>query len=118
MRLSSPFTFFNISPNPDAPVGTWVHWVIFDMPAKRISLPESVSRQEEIAGIGKNGINNFGNYGYDSPCPPGGTHRYYFKLYALDTILNQKAGLTKDDLLAAMKGHVLAEAQLMGKYKR
>lgn len=111
-------SFALICDDPDAPVGTWVHWVIFDMPAKRNSLPEGVSRQEEIAGIGKNGINNFGNYGYDGPCPPGGTHRYYFKLYALDTILNSKAGLPKDDLLAAMKGHVLAEAQLMGKYKR
>ncbi|HAW57852.1 MAG TPA: YbhB/YbcL family Raf kinase inhibitor-like protein [Bacteroidales bacterium] len=111
-------SFALICDDPDAPVGTWVHWVIFDMPAKINSLPESVSRQEEIAGIGKNGINNFGNYGYDGPCPPGGTHRYYFKLYALDTILNPKAGLSKENLLAAMKGHVLAEAQLMGRYKR
>jgi hypothetical protein len=75
-------------------------------------------REEEVSGLGKNGKNSYGNYGYDGPCPPGGTHRYYFKLYALDAMLNLKAGLTKEDLLAAIKGHVLAEAQVMGKYKR
>ncbi len=111
-------SFALICDDPDSPVGTWVHWVIFDMPASVNSLPESVSRQKDIAGTGKNGINSFGNYGYDGPCPPDGTHRYYFKLYALDTVLNLKAGSTKEDLLATMKGHVLEEAQLMGRYKR
>jgi len=90
---------------------------MFDMPANRNFLPESISSQEEIAGTGKNGINNFGNYGYDGPYPPGGTHRYYFKLYALDTMLNLNAKVSKEVLLAAMQGHVLAEAQVMGKYK-
>jgi Raf kinase inhibitor-like YbhB/YbcL family protein len=111
-------SFSLICDDPDAPVGLWVHWVIFDIPANVNSLPEKISRQEEIPGLGKNGKNTSGRYGYDGPCPPGGTHRYYFKLYALDTVLNKKAGLTKDELLAAMKGHVLAEAQLMGRYKR
>jgi hypothetical protein len=111
-------SFALICDDPDAPAGIWVHWVIFDLPANVNSLPEKVSRQEEIAGLGKNGKNTSGRYGYDGPCPPGGTHRYYFKLFALDTMLNLKAGLTKEDLLKAMKGHVLAETQLMGKYKR
>jgi Raf kinase inhibitor-like YbhB/YbcL family protein len=111
-------SFALICDDPDAPVGLWIHWVIFDIPATVNSLPEKTSRQEEITGLGKNGKNTSGHYGYDGPCPPGGTHRYYFKLYALDTMLDKKAGLTKDDLLAAMKGHILGEAQLMGKYKR
>ena len=111
-------SFALICDDPDAPVGLWVHWVIFDIPANINSLPEKTSRQEEIAGLGKNGKNTSGNWGYDGPCPPGGTHRYYFKLYALDTMLNLIPGLTKDELLKAMKGHMLAEAQLMGRYKR
>jgi Raf kinase inhibitor-like YbhB/YbcL family protein len=110
--------FALICDDPDAPAGTWVHWVIFDIPASVNSLPEKFPRQEEIAGMGKSGKNTSGHYGYDGPCPPGGTHRYYFKLYALDTLLNLSAGLSKEDLLKAMKGHVLAEAQLMGRYKR
>ena len=111
-------SFALICDDPDAPVGLWVHWVLFDIPASVNALPENVSRNEEIAGLGKNGKNTSKRFGYDGPCPPGGTHRYYFKLYALDTMLNMKPGLTKDDLLKAMKGHVLAEAQLMGRYKR
>ncbi len=111
-------SFALICDDPDTPVGTWVHWVIFDLPGNVNSLPENVSRQEKIPGTGKNGKNFFGNFGYDGPCPPDGTHRYFFKLYALDTMLNLKAGSTKEDLLAAMKGHVLAEAQVMGRYKR
>ena len=111
-------SFALISDDPDAPSGTWVHWVIFNIPAKVNSLPENVSREEEVAGLGKNGKNSFGRIGYDGPCPPGGTHRYYFKLYALDSILKLKLTATKEGLLKAMKGHVLAEAQVMGRYKR
>jgi Raf kinase inhibitor-like YbhB/YbcL family protein len=111
-------SFALICDDPDAPAGTWVHWVIFDIPASINSLPEKVVKQEEIAGLGKNGKNSSRRYGYDGPCPPSGTHRYYFKLYALDTMLNLNAGLSKEDLLKAMKGHVLAEAQVMGRYKR
>ncbi|MFA5322232.1 MAG: YbhB/YbcL family Raf kinase inhibitor-like protein [Smithella sp.] len=111
-------SFSLICDDPDAPVGLWVHWVIFDIPATVNSLPENFPRQKEIPGLGKNGKNTSRRWGYDGPCPPNGTHRYYFKLYALDTMLNLKAGLTKDELLAAMKGHVLSEAQLMGRYKR
>jgi len=111
-------SFALVCDDPDAPAGTWVHWVIFDIPANINALPESVPRQEELAGIGKNGKNTSGQFGYEGPCPPGGTHRYYFKLYALDALLNLKAGATKEELLKAMKGHVLAEAQIMGRYKR
>lgn len=111
-------SFALICDDPDAPVGLWVHWVIFDIPATVNALPEKVSRLEEISGLGKNGKNTSRRWGYDGPCPPDGMHRYYFKLYALDTMLNVKAGLTKDELLTAMKGHVLSEAQLMGRYKR
>ena len=111
-------SFALICDDPDAPAGTWVHWVIFDIPANVNSLPEKVSRQDEIVGLEKSGKNTSQHFGYDGPCPPGGTHRYYFKLYALDTMLNLNAGLSKEDLLKAMKGHILAEAQLMGRYKR
>lgn len=113
-------SFALVSDDPDAPAGTWVHWVVFDIPANVNNLPEYVSRQEEITGLGKNGRNSYRRFGYDGPCPPGGSgiHRYYFKLYALDAMLKLKPGATKEDLLKAMKGHVLAEAQLMGKYKR
>jgi len=82
------------------------------------SLPENVSRSEEIKGLGKNGNNTSRRLGYDGPCPPSGIHRYFFKLYALDTVLNLKPGLTKEELLKAMDGHILTEAQLMGRYKR
>jgi Raf kinase inhibitor-like YbhB/YbcL family protein len=111
-------SFALICDDPDAPAGTWVHWVIFDIPPNVNFLPEKVAKQEEIVGLGKNGKNSSQRYGYDGPCPPGGTHRYYFKLYALDTMLNLNTGLSKEELLKAMKGHVLAEAQVMGRYKR
>lgn len=111
-------SFALICDDPDAPVGLWVHWVLFDIPATVNALPEKVSREENVIGLGKNGKNTSGRYGYDGPCPPGGTHRYYFKLYALDTALNLSPGLTKDELLNAMKGHILAETHLMGRYKR
>ena len=111
-------SFALVCDDPDAPAGIWVHWVFFDIPATVNSLPEKLPKQEEIAGLGKSGKNTSRRWGYDGPCPPGGMHRYYFKLYALDTMLNVSAGLTKEELLGAMKGHILAEAQLMGKYKR
>ena len=111
-------SFALICDDPDAPVGLWVHWVFFDMPSSVNALPENVPRREEVAGLGKNGKNTSRRFGYDGPCPPDGMHRYYFKLYALDTMLEMKAGMTKEALLSAMKGHVLEEAQLMGRYKR
>jgi Raf kinase inhibitor-like YbhB/YbcL family protein len=111
-------SFSLICDDPDAPVGTWVHWVIYDIPAGITQLPESVLPQREIARGGKQGVNDFRKIGYGGPCPPGGEHRYYFKLYTLDGTTGLEPGATKEQLLKAMQGHILAEAQLMGKYKR
>lgn len=108
-----------ICDDPDAPRGTWVHWVIFNLPADIRELSEAVSTAKTLANGARQGKNDFGNVGYGGPAPPRGKpHRYYFKLYALDTTLDLAAGATKDQLLAAMKGHVLDEGQLIGRYGR
>jgi hypothetical protein len=107
-----------ICDDPDAPAGTWVHWVIFNVPSATAGLPEAVAHEQVLADHSKQGTNDFRNIGYGGPCPPGGTHRYFFKLYALDTMLELDAGINKRQLLKAMEGRILAEAQLMGKYKR
>jgi len=107
-----------ICDDPDAPMGTWVHWVLFNLPVDVKELPENVPPQKRLETGAIQGTNDFGNIGYGGPCPPGGTHRYYFKLYGLDSEINLQAGATKGTLLKAMKGHILAEGQLMGKYKR
>ena len=104
--------------DPDAPVGTWVHWVYYDIPAETEGLPESVATDEHPAQGGTQGINDFRKIGYGGPCPPGGTHRYYFKLYALDTTLNLSPGATKKQVLKAMENHIIGQTQLMGKYRR
>ncbi len=111
-------SFALICDDPDAPMGTWVHWVIFDIPPSATMLAEGITREKDLPGGGTQGINDFRKIGYGGPCPPGGTHRYFFKLYALDTMLGLKPGITKDQLLKAMRGHILAEAQLMGTYRR
>lgn len=111
-------SFALICDDPDAPMGTWVHWVLFNLPADARSLPEAVPPDKELPSGARQGTNDFRKIGYGGPCPPGGTHRYYFKLYALDTTLDLPAGCTKAQLLRAMEGHVLAEGQLMGKYSR
>jgi len=107
-----------ISDDPDAPMGTWVHWVLWNLPPDTQGLPEHVPPEPELPDGARQGINDFGRPGYGGPCPPGGTHRYYFKVYALDKTLALPGKTTKADLLAAMDGHVLAEGQLMGKYAR
>ncbi len=107
-----------ICDDPDAPVATWVHWVLFNLPADTTKLPESVPPQETLESRAKQGTNDFRKTGYGGPCPPSGTHRYYFKLYALDTEIDLEAGITKKDLLKAMEGHIIGEGQLMGRYKR
>lgn len=104
--------------DPDAPMGTWVHWVLYGIPAGTRHLPEDVPSGKKLDSGARHGINDFRRFGYGGPCPPGGTHRYYFKLYALDIELEHEAGLAKADLLKAMEGHILAEGRLMGKYKR
>lgn len=107
-----------ISDDPDAPVGTWVHWVLFNLPADTNELLENIPRKETLPNGAAQGKNSWPKLGYGGPCPPSGTHRYYFKFYALDKMLDLKSGSTKDQLLKAMQGHILAEGQLMGKYKR
>lgn len=108
-----------ICDDPDAPMGTWVHWVIYDLPPGATGLAEGVPKSPELADGARQGVNDYKRTGYGGPCPPPGKpHRYFFKLYALDAKLNLPPGLTKADLLKAMAGHVLAEGQLMGTYQR
>jgi Raf kinase inhibitor-like YbhB/YbcL family protein len=107
-----------ICDDPDAPGKTWVHWVVYDLPASLTSLTENSATATELTGGGTQGANDFKKIGYGGPCPPSGTHRYYFKLYALDTDTSLKPGATKDQLLKAMEGHIVAQGQLMGRYKR
>ncbi len=107
-----------ICDDPDAPMGTWVHWVLFNIPSGKTGLAAEISSEASLANGAKHGTNDFRRLGYGGPCPPGGTHRYYFKLYALDTDLGLESGATKAQVEDAMEGHILAECQLMGKYKR
>ncbi len=107
-----------ISDDPDAPVGIWVHWVLFNLPPAETGLPENVPPDRALKNGAAQGTNDFRKPGYGGPCPPGGTHRYYFKVYALDTALDLKPGATKAQVEKAMQGHILAQGQLMGKYKR
>jgi Raf kinase inhibitor-like YbhB/YbcL family protein len=107
-----------IADDPDAPVGTWVHWVVFNLPVTAAGLPLGIKDETQLAGGGTQGTNSWRRIGYGGPCPPGGTHRYFFKLYALDTTLSLDNRATAKDLQAAMKGHILTQTQLMGRFKR
>jgi Raf kinase inhibitor-like YbhB/YbcL family protein len=109
-------SFALIMDDPDAPRGTWVHWVLFNIPAAARGLPEGVSDADEQPDGGRHGENSWGRSGYGGPCPPSGTHRYFFKLYALDRTLDLAAQASTADLEAAMQGHILAQAELMGTY--
>ncbi len=113
-------SFAIILSDPDAPGGDFVHWVIFNIPANFKELHEDVTPSRNIPDEVMIGTNSFGHVGYGGPCPPGGKpHRYFFKIYGLDTILHHvETGATKSELLKAMKGHILAEGELMGKYQR
>ncbi len=107
-------SFALIVSDPDAPAGTWVHWVAYNIPAEVRSLPEGVVDDTGLSG-GVHGKNSWGRFTYGGPCPPSGTHRYFFKLYALDTVLSiKKDDATQRRLLAAMQDHILAETELMG----
>lgn len=99
-----------IMDDPDAPMGTWVHWVVYNIAV--------ISRIDEDSVPGEQAMNNFGRRDYGGPCPPSGTHRYFFKIYALDTEVNLKEGARKKDLEAAMEGHILDKAELIGLYKK
>jgi len=112
-------SFALIADDPDAPAGTWVHWVIFNLPPAATELAENTSKLAQLPDGAKQGLNSFKKTGYNGPAPPPGkAHRYFFKIYALDTALDLKPGATKTDLLKAMDGHVLAQGQLMGTYQR
>lgn len=114
-------SFALIVEDPDAPGQTWVHWVIYNIPIKKVSpdgnvydLTEGYPRDEETPGGILQGSNDFKKIGYDGPCPPSGIHRYYFELYALNSLLDLSAEGTKAELVGAMKGHILAQTQMMG----
>jgi len=110
--------FTLICDDPDAPIGTWVHWVYFDIPSSVNSLPEAFPAGANPPAGGIQGKNSWRRNDYGGPCPPGGTHRYFFKLYALNTVLGLDAGANKAKVEKAMTGHILAEAQLMGTFKK
>jgi len=107
-----------IADDPDAPAGTWVHWVLYNLPSDNIGMVENLPATENLKAGGFQGKNDFGKIGYGGPCPPSGTHRYFFKIYALDSELPLKAGATKAEVEKAMEGHVVAQGQLMGTYKK
>jgi Raf kinase inhibitor-like YbhB/YbcL family protein len=111
-------TFALIADDPDAPGRTFVHWVIYNIPALQKELPEGVTPTRNIPEEVLMGTNDFGHIGYGGPCPPPGTHRYFFKLYALNSAIHLEAGATKDQVLKAMEKHLLGQGELMGKYKR
>lgn len=104
--------------DPDAPGQTFVHWVLYDLPPETRQLPANVPNSEQLPNGGVQGKNDFGKIGYGGPCPPEGTHRYFFKLYALDTQLGLSAGATKAQVEAAMSSHILAAQELIGRYSR
>jgi Raf kinase inhibitor-like YbhB/YbcL family protein len=105
--------------DPDAPSGTFVHWVIFNLPPTSRALYESISpKQTELPDGSRQGSSSSKRTGYGGPCPPSGTHRYFFRLYALDTMLDLPAGATKDQVLKAAQGHIVAQAELMGTYAK
>ncbi|HZT79226.1 MAG TPA: YbhB/YbcL family Raf kinase inhibitor-like protein [Gemmataceae bacterium] len=112
-------SFVVICDDPDAPRKTWVHWVLFNLPADTRSLAEGVPPEKSLPSGACQGTNDFGEIGYGGPAPPPGKpHRYYFKVYALDTMLDLKPGATRQQVEKAMKEHVLAEGQMMGKFSR
>jgi Raf kinase inhibitor-like YbhB/YbcL family protein len=112
-------SFALICDDPDAPRGTWVHWVLYDLPPTCRRLPEAVPADPDLDDGSHQGTTDFGYVGYGGPAPPrGNAHRYFFKLYALDTELGLSSGAKKADVVAAMEGHVLAEGQVMGTYQR
>ena len=104
--------------DPDAPAELFVHWVIYGLPADLAGLPEGVPPEPVLEGGIRQGVNDFGRIGYGGPCPPDRPHRYFFRLFALDNVPDLPPGASRSDLLAAMRGHVLDEAELMGIYPR
>jgi len=126
--ISPPLSFTGTAPgtrslaliadDPDAPVGTWIHWVAWNIPAASGSLPANLPKKAALQDGTRQGINDFQRPGYGGPCPPFGTHRYFFRLYALDVTLDLPDTTTRKDLDRAMRWHILAEAELLGTYSR
>jgi Raf kinase inhibitor-like YbhB/YbcL family protein len=111
--------FVLICDDPDAPVGTWVHWVLYDLPPDTRALPEGVPAAKTVPGGAAQGVNDFRKLGYGGPAPPPGKpHRYFFKLYAVKAPTGLEPGATKQQVLKAIEGRVLAQAELMGTYSR
>jgi hypothetical protein len=104
--------------DPDAPRDTFVHWVLYDLPPDQRELPERVANLPLLSTGGTQGKSDFGKHGYGGPCPPSGTHRYFFRLYAIDKLLDLPPGASKAQVVNAMQGHVLAQAELIGRYQR
>ena len=121
-RSRSARSLVLICDDPDAPVGTWSHWVVYNMAPQATSLGEGIAPGGAAQAQGdlsaRQGKNDFGKIGYGGPCPPRGTHRYFFRLYAIDTLLDLSAIATRSTVLRAIEGHILAEGRLMGKYSR
>ncbi|MGC8855881.1 MAG: YbhB/YbcL family Raf kinase inhibitor-like protein [Anaerolineae bacterium] len=115
---ASTQSFALIMDDPDAPVGTWDHWVLYNIPASVRRLPEAIPAEASLPDGSLHGKNSWGRLGYGGPCPPSGTHRYFFRLYALDTTLPLSSGASKKQVLEAMKGHILAQAELMGTFSK
>jgi len=111
-------SFALILDDPDAPMGTWVHWVMWNIPATARSLDENVPKAAALPNGARQGTNDFSRVGYGGPCPPSGTHRYVFTLYALDTTLNLPSETTKALLEDTMRGHILGQGKLIGTYGR
>jgi Raf kinase inhibitor-like YbhB/YbcL family protein len=112
-------TFALVCDDPDAPRGTWVHWVLWNLPADAVELGEGVPPRPELPSGARQGRNDGGDIGYAGPCPPPGKpHRYFFRLYALDTALGLAPGTTRSELDTAMEGHILARGTIMGTYER
>jgi Raf kinase inhibitor-like YbhB/YbcL family protein len=107
-----------ICDDPDAPIGTFVHWVLFNLPSDTKTLAENIPVADSLKNGARQGKNDFGKIGYGGPCPPSGTHRYFFKVYALDKLIDTSVVTNKKQLLEAMQGHIIGQGQLMGKYKK
>jgi len=107
-----------IGDDPDAPMGTWVHWLVYNLPPETRELEENIPVATHLENGAKQGVTDFRRVGYGGPCPPSGTHRYFFKVYALDTSIEASGMLDKAGLLKAMEGHIIGQGQIMGKYRR
>jgi Raf kinase inhibitor-like YbhB/YbcL family protein len=111
-------SFALIMDDPDAPRGLFLHWLIWNIPGTERGMADGVGAADGSASGGLQGQNGFGKLGYGGPCPPGGTHRYFFHLYALDTLLDAPGGSSRERVERAMQGHILGQAELMGRYTR